>query len=143
MMSPGTISSTGVSATLPSRRTAARTATECLRASTAFCAVCSCITSSAIEAVRMTRMMAPLAKSPTAAETIAATMRMAISGSASRLPILARMCRRAVSAITLRPPLSSRRAASSAVRPAGAVLSAASSSPAPTVQNSLGVGSAG
>lgn len=61
---------------------------------------------------RMVSMMTKLPQSPVAPEIRAATIRMAINGSISRLPILERSLRLVGSTATFRPISASRRAAS-------------------------------
>src|SRR5512144_2507972 len=70
-----------------------------------------------MEKAMTTRMMAQLARSPTAPDTMAATIRIATSGSTSRRRIFAPMWRRAGSATTFRPISSRRRCASTVLNP--------------------------
>ena len=133
--SPGTTSSTGIRVTAPPRRTAARTATERLSASAAASALCSCPTSSAIDTVRITKIITQLAISPVRPETMPATIRVATSGSISRWPMRDRMRRRPAPVTELRPYSVRRCELSAALSPSWVVRSCPNHTSADTVQN--------
>ena len=116
--SPGTTCSTGIETILPSRRTSAWMATERFSASAASSARCSCTTSNMIDNAMTMTMMQKLAISPVNPEMAAATIKIAMRGSANLLAIFKSSRRCGVAATELGPKRASRCPASIEVSPA-------------------------